>query len=156
MQIVIGLGSNIRPEANLDAAIAHIHALPITNVRLSKRYRSAPLGPKDQPDFINQCLIGDTNDAPLAWLEWLNDIEAALGRTKTRHWGERTIDLDILLYGNQRYVYPTLTIPHPEMGARDFVLVPLAELVPDADIPGVGSVQEAVLTLTSRYIDRTA
>ncbi|WP_353252568.1 2-amino-4-hydroxy-6-hydroxymethyldihydropteridine diphosphokinase [Salinisphaera sp. PC39] len=138
----IGLGSNLDdPPARLRAALAAIDRLPETRrVATSPFYRTAPLGPADQPDFCNAVTAIDTGLEPPALLDALQAIEAAAGRVRTRRWGPRTLDLDILLYGERRIAEPRLTVPHPRLHERAFVLVPLAALAPDAYVPGRGRV----------------
>ena len=126
----IGLGSNLNnPKAQLEQAINHLQQLPKTNfISVSSFYHSKPVGPQDQPDFINAVAKIETTLEPLELLDQLQSIEKKQDRIKTRHWGERTIDCDILYYGDIVLKTARLTIPHPEIQAREFVLKPLAEL----------------------------
>ena len=140
----IGLGSNLDdPIAQVERAIAALETLPQS--RLSARsclYRSPPMGPADQPDYVNAVVELETTLAPLALLEALHGIEQAQGRVRTRHWGERVIDLDLLLYADLHLDSDALQLPHPGLATRAFVLRPLAELVPGAQIPGQGSLTD--------------
>ncbi len=139
----LGLGSNLGDRlANLQAAAA---ALPPAArvLRASRVYETPPWGYAEQPAFLNQVLEIDTALPPLELLGVLKDIEASLGRTPTFRYGPRLIDLDILLYNSQALELPGLSIPHPRLSERAFVLVPLAELAPDLRHPVNGkSIQE--------------
>ena len=135
----IGLGSNLNaPSRQLKIALRHLSTLPDTRiVAVSSFYRSSPQGPKDQPDYVNACAVLETGLTPHALLEALQTIEHRMGRQKQRHWGERVIDLDLLLYGNEMIQSPQLTVPHPWLHERDFVLIPLAEIAPEWIVPGL-------------------
>lgn len=134
----IGLGSNLAdPASQVRDAFRALAQLPGSHLAgQSPLYRSAPVGPQDQPDFINAVAALDTTLPPLALLDALQALEQAAGRERLRHWGERTLDLDLLLYGSQQISTPRLTVPHPHMLERAFVLVPLAALAPDVRLPG--------------------
>ncbi|MGB1202669.1 MAG: 2-amino-4-hydroxy-6-hydroxymethyldihydropteridine diphosphokinase, partial [Alloalcanivorax venustensis] len=101
----------------------------------SDLYASAPVGPQDQPDFINAVAALETTLAPLALLDALQQLENAAGRERHRHWGERTLDLDILLWDQRTLDLPRLTVPHPELTRRAFVIGPLLDLLPDCRLP---------------------
>ena len=130
----IALGSNLNdPEAQVRRGFDEIAALPQTQLRArSGLYRTAPVGYADQPDFINACALVDTALAPRALLEGLLAIERAHDRVRTIPNGPRTLDLDIILYGDQVIDEPGLTIPHPKARDREFVLKPLGDVWPDA------------------------
>jgi 2-amino-4-hydroxy-6-hydroxymethyldihydropteridine diphosphokinase len=142
----IGLGGNLQePERQVRAAIGELAALPETRLRAASRlYRTAPVGPPGQPDYVNAAASLETGLAPRALLAELHRIEMAHGRRRDgTRWGPRILDLDILIYGDARIEEPGLTIPHPEMARRAFVLVPLAEVAPhDLAVPGVGILAE--------------
>ena len=141
MESYIGLGSNLDgPELQLATALAALRAIPDTTlVKHSSLYRSAPLGPGDQPDFINAVALLSSHLAVTELLVQLQLIEDRQGRVRHgQRWGPRTLDLDILLYGNDVIDEPGLTVPHPEIRHRNFVLMPLLELAPDIEIPGLG------------------
>jgi 2-amino-4-hydroxy-6-hydroxymethyldihydropteridine diphosphokinase len=133
----IGLGSNLEnPVAQLAGAIAELAGLPNTQLAAqSPFYRSKPVGPQDQPDFINGCVWLRTSLKPLEMLDQLQAIEQAHGRERLQHWGPRTLDLDLLLYGHQVIDHPRLQVPHPELPNRDFVLRPLLDLEPQLTLP---------------------
>lgn len=146
----IGLGANLGdPAAALDQARHALAALPASRlIAVSPVYRSAPVGPPDQPDYLNAAARLDTALAPAALLAALHAIEARAGRVRDgARWGPRTLDLDLLLYGDRVSADPGLILPHPELHRRAFVLVPLADIAPpDLAIPGHGTLA-ALLTL---------
>lgn len=133
----IGLGSNLAdPLAQLASAISALACLPDSAlVAQSPFYRSRPVGPQDQPDFVNGAVHLRTKLSPLALLDELQAIEQNQGRVRLRHWGPRTLDLDLLLFGNQTIDDPRLTVPHRELANRDFALQPLLDLSPDLRLP---------------------
>ncbi len=144
----VGLGSNLdEPVAHVRHAFAQLDAIPQTRLfAVSRIYRTAPLGPQDQPDFINAVAGLCTALSPRNLLGELQRIEAAHGRVREGlRWGPRTLDLDILLYGDLQMNEPDLRIPHPGLATRAFVLKPLQELAAGLIIPGLGSL-EALLT----------
>jgi 2-amino-4-hydroxy-6-hydroxymethyldihydropteridine diphosphokinase len=136
--VFIGLGSNLGERlANLEAAV---RSLPPA-VQLRRRspvYETAPWGFQEQPDFLNQVVQAETHLSPLELLTHLKSIEATLGRVPTFRNGPRTIDLDILLYDRLVLELPDLTLPHPRLSERAFVLYPLADLAPDLRHPASG------------------
>lgn len=138
VQTFIGLGSNMDdPVAQLDKAVGHLQSWSgISLLAVSGYYGSAPIGPQDQPDFVNAVAEASTNLEPLALLNALQDIEQRQHRERREHWGPRTLDLDILLYGEHTIDQPELTVPHPRMTERAFVLVPLSDLAPDLVLNG--------------------
>ncbi|WP_019556774.1 2-amino-4-hydroxy-6-hydroxymethyldihydropteridine diphosphokinase [Thiomicrorhabdus arctica] len=152
--VYLGLGSNLEnPFFQLQSAVAQIEALPDTTlVGCSQFYGSKPLGPNDQPDFINAVCHVETQLSPQALLSALQKIEIEQGRIKKRHWGERLIDLDILLYADEIIRTADLTIPHAEIALRDFVLIPLAEISPGQTIPGLGCVETLISNLETSYL----
>ncbi|VAW48879.1 2-amino-4-hydroxy-6-hydroxymethyldihydropteridinepyrophosphokinase, partial [hydrothermal vent metagenome] len=115
-------------------------------------YGSTPLGPSDQPDFVNAVCLIETEFTPCALLRALKTIEIEQGRVKKRHWGERLIDLDILLFDDLELTSDVLTIPHRDMTLRDFVLIPLLDIAPDLIIPHKGSVKSLILALETSYL----
>lgn len=133
----IGLGANLGDaEATLRAATAALQALPHSRLAgLSSLYRSAPVGPAGQDDYLNAVATLETALAPHALLAALQSIEHAHGRERTQRWGPRTLDLDLLLYGNDCINTADLTVPHPELIRRNFVLVPLLEILPAYTLP---------------------
>lgn len=136
----IGLGANLDdPAAQVEYALAELDRLPATRlVARSSLYASAPVGYVDQPDFINAVAQVETALAPRALLAALLDIEHRHGRERSFRNAPRTLDLDLLLYGNAHFHEDGLTLPHPRMTERGFVLLPLLEIAPDTIIPGRG------------------
>ncbi len=136
----IGLGSNLAgPAQQLQQALGELAALPESHLRRHSRlYRSDPLGPAEQPDYVNAVAALETTLAPLALLDALQAIEADHQRVRGERWGPRTLDLDLLLYAEQRLDLPRLQVPHPGLPLRNFVLYPLFEIDPQLTIPGHG------------------
>jgi 2-amino-4-hydroxy-6-hydroxymethyldihydropteridine diphosphokinase len=137
---VIGLGANLGdPAAQLRAAIDAIGRLPGTRVvAVSSFYRTAPVGYAAQPDFVNAAVAVETTLEPRALLDQLRGIESAAGRVRSFKNAPRTLDLDILVYGDRVIDEPGLAIPHPHLHERAFALAPLVEIEPDAVVPGRG------------------
>lgn len=134
----IGLGSNLaEPRQQLRAALAALAALPDSQLAaVSSLYASDPLGPPDQPRYVNAVAALDTALTPLQLLDALQAIELEQGRVrKEQRWGPRTLDLDILLFGQRILDEPRLSVPHYHMHARAFVLYPLAEIAADLQLP---------------------
>ncbi|WP_434515502.1 2-amino-4-hydroxy-6-hydroxymethyldihydropteridine diphosphokinase [Dechloromonas sp. ARDL1] len=138
----IALGANLDdPAATVRAAFAALANLPDSRiVHCSSLYRTAPVGIADQPEFINAVAELETSLAPEALLDALLEIEQRFGRIRAERNGPRTLDLDLLLYNDQYLDLPRLTLPHPRLHLRAFVLQPLAEIAPDLVIPGRGTV----------------
>lgn len=128
--VYIGLGSNLGDRlAYLQQAVRGLQQLASAQaVQVSSLYASAPMGPQDQPDYLNAVVSLDTVLSPLGLLDQLQALEQAAGRQRQRHWGERTLDVDLLHYGNLSLSHERLTLPHPGVGQRDFVDIPLLEI----------------------------
>jgi 2-amino-4-hydroxy-6-hydroxymethyldihydropteridine diphosphokinase len=142
----IGLGSNLGEREQLIRRAADL----IGALRLSTVIETEPWGYADQPRFLNAVAELETGLTPRQLLDHLLDVERRLGRERIGHqWGPRTIDLDLLLYGDETIDEPGLVVPHPRLLEREFVLQPLAELVPSRKIPGNGTVAEALAGLQS-------
>lgn len=137
-RVFVGLGSNLDdPVSQLDTAIDSLQRTPDVSVlAVSGYYRSSPVGPQDQDDFINAVIELSTSLEPEVLLETLQAIELKQGRVRERHWGPRTLDLDILYYEGVTRDTETLTVPHPRMTERAFVLIPLYDLAPELVIDG--------------------
>jgi|tagenome__1003787_1003787.scaffolds.fasta_scaffold20822127_1 2-amino-4-hydroxy-6-hydroxymethyldihydropteridine diphosphokinase len=150
---LLGLGSNLgHREATLQSALADITALPdVQLVQHSKWYQSQPVGgPADQGEFLNAAAVIETTVAPLQFLDELGKIELRLGRRPAERWSARTIDIDILLYGSEVAETAMLTLPHPRMSFRRFVLEPAAEIAPRMLHPTIGwSVERLLLHLNA-------
>lgn len=132
----IALGSNLGDrEENLRTALKHLEAKGVRVVKVSTFIETEPYGVTDQPGFINAACQVATELPPLELLRLLLSIEQEMGRVRLRRWGERNIDLDLLLYEDAVLKSEELTLPHPDMHNRDFVLLPLAELAPEVVHP---------------------
>jgi len=150
-RVYLALGTNLGDRlANLRAAV---HAMPPTVQPLaaSRVYETPPWGYLDQPAFLNQVIRVQTELEPQDLLAWLKRLETDLGRQPGMRYGPRLIDLDILLYDDLQLETPTLTIPHPRLGERAFVLVPLADLAPDLQPAGMDRTIGEMLA----HLDRT-
>ena len=142
----IGLGSNLGDRESLIRRAAEL----IGATRLSEVRETEPWGYEKQPRFLNAVAEIETDLSPRRLLDHLLDVEARLGRERIGpKWGPRTIDLDLLLYGDETVDEPGLVVPHPRLLEREFVLEPLADLVPWLKIPGNGTVHDALAGLQS-------
>jgi 2-amino-4-hydroxy-6-hydroxymethyldihydropteridine diphosphokinase len=137
----VALGANLAdPVVQVRTALAALPRLPdVSLLRASSLYRTAPVGIRGQPDFVNAVALLETTLAPHALLSALFDIEARFGRRRDFPRAPRTLDLDLLLYDAETIDTPELQVPHPRMHLRAFVLAPLLEIAPDCRIPGRGS-----------------
>lgn len=144
ISVYIGIGSNLGdPIAQVKLAVKALEQLNgISLVSCSSLYASPPMGPQDQPDYINAVAELTTTLPAHDLLDLLQAVEQQQGRIRNRHWGERTLDLDVLLYGDEVIADKRLTVPHPGIALRAFVLYPLAEIAPDLEIPKLGSISE--------------
>lgn len=143
----IGLGSNLAsPDRQLDMALQALSGLQQVKVlKTSSYYQTAAIGPEGQPDYLNAVVLIETGLEAEFLLDELQKIENNQGRVRQEKWGARTLDLDILLYGNQIIRTPRLTIPHEHMLERNFVLIPMQEIADESlAIPGDGSLGQAV------------
>ncbi len=141
----LGIGSNLQqPIHQVQQALSALAGLPDSLfVAQSRLYRSAPMGPQDQPEYINAVAALDTNLTVFDLLHLLHGIEQVQGRTRDGvRWGPRTLDLDILLFGEECINETGLHVPHPGLHERNFVLYPLNDIAPDLVIPGRGSLAE--------------
>jgi 2-amino-4-hydroxy-6-hydroxymethyldihydropteridine diphosphokinase len=145
----VGLGANLGPkEVTLLRAVDLLAAEDgIEVLELSELRETAPVGVVDQPEFLNGALALETSLAPRELLDVLLRVEHELGRVRGERWGPRTIDLDLLVYGDETVDEPGLRVPHPRLHERRFALEPLAELEPELEIPGLGAVSEALARL---------
>jgi 2-amino-4-hydroxy-6-hydroxymethyldihydropteridine diphosphokinase len=140
MRAYVAVGSNLGDRwANLARAARHLRAAPgVAVLRASRVWDTAPVGPP-QPRYLNAVLEVETTRTPVSLHRALREAEEAAGRLREVRWGPRTLDLDLLLWGDRTVRAPGLSVPHPEMARRRFVLAPLAELCPDRVVPGTGS-----------------
>jgi 2-amino-4-hydroxy-6-hydroxymethyldihydropteridine diphosphokinase len=152
----IGLGANLgEPEAQVRRAIAALGTLPRTRLlATSSLYRSAPVGVGEQPDFINAVAQIETALSARALLEELLTAEARFGRERPSPGAPRTLDLDLLLYGDEVIAAPGLAVPHPRMHERAFVLMPLAEIAPQVSIPRQGGVKTLLAACRGQKIQK--
>jgi 2-amino-4-hydroxy-6-hydroxymethyldihydropteridine diphosphokinase len=136
--VFVGVGSNLSDRrALIEQAVARMAALPATRLVARAALRETdPVGRAPQPRFLNTAVHLRTALEPEALLNALQEIEQDLGRVRTQRWGPRTIDLDILLFGDRKLDGPTLEVPHPRLNSRRFALEPLAELAPERIPPG--------------------
>jgi 2-amino-4-hydroxy-6-hydroxymethyldihydropteridine diphosphokinase len=152
----VGLGSNIgEPRRQLTEAIIAMSGLPETRLaRHSSFYRTAPVGFADQAEFLNAVAALDTRLAPGALLEGLQGIERRHHRERSFPNAPRTLDLDLLLFGDERIARPGLTVPHPRMHERAFVLAPLVEIAPEIAIPGRGRASELLAACKGQTVEK--
>jgi len=153
MLAYLGLGSNIGDRRfYLHKAVELLDAHPsISVVSVSPYIETEPVGPVEQEPFLNGAAIVDTALGPMELLEAIHMIENKLGRTRGVRWGPRTVDIDILIYGELVMESEELTIPHPEMHRRDFVLLPLSMIAPELQVPGTG---RTVSELYNRLLEK--
>ena len=152
----IGLGANLGdPRRHLTEALTAMSGLPETRLaKHSSFYRTAPVGYGDQPEFLNAVAALDTRLAPGALLEGLQGIERRHARERSFANAPRTLDLDLLLFGEEQIARPGLTVPHPRMHQRAFVLQPLLELDSEISIPGKGKASALLCACASQKIER--
>jgi 2-amino-4-hydroxy-6-hydroxymethyldihydropteridine diphosphokinase len=152
----IALGANLGDAvATVNAAIIALRQLPGARfVVASSLYRTAPVGLRHQPDFINAVVAVDAVSPAPTLLDDLFDIEARFGRSRSVKDAPRTLDLDLLLFGDEASDDPRLTLPHPRLHERAFVLAPLAEIAPELVIPGRGTVQELLARCADQRIEK--
>jgi 2-amino-4-hydroxy-6-hydroxymethyldihydropteridine diphosphokinase len=155
-QVFIGLGSNLEsPRTQVRQAMRELDNLSqVKVVRCSSLYRSAPVGYLDQPDFINAVVQLSTTLSPRALLDQLLALEQRCGRTREFLNSPRTLDLDVLLYDDLQHHEHGLTIPHPQMHLRAFVLQPLLEIAPDSFVPGMGAAAEYAIRCEDQDLER--
>ncbi|MDQ3040030.1 MAG: 2-amino-4-hydroxy-6-hydroxymethyldihydropteridine diphosphokinase [Pseudomonadota bacterium] len=153
----VGLGANLGDaKASVLAAIVALERLPTTQLRsASKLYRTPAWGQTEQPDFVNAVVVLATELTARALLDHLlaNELDFGRVRANCERWGPRTLDLDLLLFGEHRIDEPGLQVPHPHLHERAFALLPLAEIAPDMCIPGVGIVGELAAMMASDGIE---
>ena len=131
----IGLGSNLGDSRQILAEAVQKMAT-LGQVKTSNLYQSPPMGPQDQPNYLNAVVQLNTDLAALSLLDRLQAFEQDAGRVRLRHWGERTLDLDLLIYGNEHIQNDRLTVPHVGVLERDFVLIPLLDIDPEIQVHG--------------------
>ena len=154
--VYIGLGSNIeQPYLQIKKAIVALDNLSGTKVLSNSGYfTSKPMGPDDQPDYVNAVVEIQTTMEAAELLQQCQLIEQKQGRIKNRHWGERTIDLDILLYADQKIDTSDLTVPHPGICQRDFVYLPLLKINSEIEVPAKGMLHDIVQSAESQTLKK--
>jgi 2-amino-4-hydroxy-6-hydroxymethyldihydropteridine diphosphokinase len=145
----VAIGSNLHhPQERVEEACAHLKSLSETRLEARSRfYCTRPMGPQDQPDFINAAVGLVTRKSPREMLDALLEIERRMGRIREQRWGPRVIDLDLVWMVGNAIDDPGLTLPHPGVSMRNFVLYPLSDIAPTLDIPGHGRVLDLKLDL---------
>ncbi|MDD8059737.1 MULTISPECIES: 2-amino-4-hydroxy-6-hydroxymethyldihydropteridine diphosphokinase [Shewanella] len=151
VQVYVALGANLaNPTQQLDDAVNALTSLAEnSSLIVSSYYGSAPMGDVVQPDYVNAVAGFMTSLSPIDLLDALQHIEQQQGRVRLQHWGPRTLDLDLLLYGQQQISLPRLTVPHYGMKQRSFVLIPLADIAPTLTLPCNTSL-ESLISVTMR------
>ena len=155
----VGIGSNLQgPARQIENAKGLLAEIPKTHLMsVSSSYRSGPFGGVEQPDFVNAVAALLTRLLPLELLAALQDIESRQGRERDdTRWGPRVLDLDLLVYSDRKVDEPGLTIPHPGIGERNFVLLPLGEIAPELVVPGLGRVASIPVNMDEPSISRIA
>ena len=154
----VGLGANLGgPRCQVEAALGELDAIPRTRLtKASSLYRSAPVGYAQQPEYVNAVAELETGLDAAALLAELQAIESRHGRSRSFANAPRTLDLDILLFGDARLSDPGLTIPHPRMHERAFVLKPLLEIAPGAEVPGRGAARDLLRACAGQNVERIA
>lgn len=157
VEVFIGLGSNLeQPLEQISRAIQSLKDNEKLSVKaVSSNYQSAPVGPQGQDDYINAVVAVETELSAEQLLDKLQDIETLQGRERSERWGARTLDLDILLYGDEVINSDRLTVPHREIANRNFVLLPLLEITSEHfEIPGLGSLQDLLSKCPQNAIEK--
>ncbi len=156
----IGLGSNLAGSLSSPAQQVSTAMQELDNIEQSRRvacsslYRSAPMGPRDQPDYINAVVSIETGLDAADLLTELQAIEQAHDRERTQRWGARTLDLDLLLFADVELDTDSLTIPHPGLCEREFVVYPLLEIAPDLAIPARGKLSDIAASCPKRDLEK--
>ncbi|WP_312382690.1 2-amino-4-hydroxy-6-hydroxymethyldihydropteridine diphosphokinase [Atlantibacter subterraneus] len=156
-RVYLAIGSNLAsPLEQVNAALAALAEIPESQlVAVSDFYRTPPLGPQDQPDYLNAAVALETALAPEALLDHTQRIELQQGRERKAHrWGPRTLDLDIMLFGEMQIDTPRLTVPHYDMKNRAFMLLPLAQIAPDLRFPNGDKLSDLLANLDPSGISR--
>lgn len=155
----LGLGSNMdKPLQQIETALQQLRQHPeLELTQVSSRYRSAPLGPQDQDDYINAVVSVSTRLTPQQLLHAMQVLENAHGRVRNRHWGPRTLDIDLLSYDQLQLQTVELVLPHPQIAQRNFVLIPWIEIAGgDFSLPGLGCLDELLSRCPPNDLQRVA
>jgi 2-amino-4-hydroxy-6-hydroxymethyldihydropteridine diphosphokinase len=155
---VIAMGSNLGDRLDyLQGGLDGLFDTPrLRFLAVSPVYQTAPVGGPEQPDYLNAVVIGETSMPAQALLERCHSLEDAFGRVRGERWGPRTLDLDLIVYGDQVTDSPGLTLPHPRAHERAFVLAPWHDIDPDAVIPGRGKVVDLLAAIGTAGVARFA
>ena len=153
----LGLGSNLNsPKRHIHLAFQALKALPQTQIlSISSLYQSAPAGVIGQPQYCNAVVSITTRLPAHKLLKHCQRIETTHGRVRKKHWGARTLDIDLLLYGQETTQTPDLTLPHPRLHVRDFMLIPMLELWPGAHLPDGTLLASYLLNLENTYLNQS-
>lgn len=156
VEVFLGIGSNLQlPRQQLKRAFSALQLLPeCKEFRCSPIYLSPPMGSQQQPDYLNAAIRMGCRLPPRKLLQELQAIEQAQGRRRAERWGPRTVDLDLLIYGDLVLDTPELRIPHPGIAQRAFVLYPLWDIAPDLVIPGLGPLAELIQRVDAKGLVR--
>lgn len=156
IEVFLGLGSNQKqPLQQIGRAFSALQALPKSkDARCSPLYHSPPMGPQEQPDYVNAVVRMVTRLAPHLLLREMQAIERAQGRVRGVRWGPRTLDIDLLVYGDLVLDTSDLQVPHPGITQRAFVLFPLFDISPDLNIPGLGKVSELIRCVNAKEVEK--
>ena len=152
----VGIGSNLgEPARQVESAFEQLGRIRQTKLgAISSLYRSQPVGYARQPEFVNAVAVLETSLPPLGLLTELQAVESRHGRERSFPNAPRTLDLDLLLYGQEIIARPGLTVPHPRMHERAFVLKPLLEIAPDIAVPGLGAAQARLANCSNQLVER--
>jgi len=155
-RVVIAMGSNLGDRMDyLQGGLDGLFDTPrLVFVAVSPVYRTAPVGGPEQPEYLNAVVIGETTMPARALLERCLGLEDAFGRVRDERWGPRTLDLDLIVYGDEVSDSPVLTLPHPRAHERAFVLAPWHDADPDAEIPGRGRVADLLAAIGTAGVAR--
>jgi 2-amino-4-hydroxy-6-hydroxymethyldihydropteridine diphosphokinase len=154
MKAVLAFGANLGDRAATLQAALHGLATQMQVVAVSGIYETAPVGGPAQPDFYNAVVLVDTDLSATDLLAVAHSLEAAAGRVRLEHWGPRTLDVDVLVYGDEHSDDPRLTLPHPRAHQRAFVVLPWLEIEPDGAIDGRGTLAELAVALGTGGVRR--
>ena len=147
MKIVLALGSNLGYlNSNLNGAIDELRKI-IKVEKISKFHETSPVGGPVQPNFLNAVIVGESSMTSKELLRACQEIENSFGRARSEHWGPRTLDIDLIIFGSEIRSEPELTLPHPLAHLRKFVLEPWVEIDPDGEIPGKGKIRKLLAEL---------
>jgi 2-amino-4-hydroxy-6-hydroxymethyldihydropteridine diphosphokinase len=157
-RVVLALGSNLGERlANLQGAVEALFGRPgLDFLAVSPVYQTAPVGGPEQPDYLNAVVTARTSLPARDILDRAHDVEQSLHRVRKEHWGPRTLDVDLIVVGDEVSDDPALTLPHPRAHERAFVLAPWHDIEPDAEIPGRGRIADLLAAADRSGVERAA